>query len=776
MNSDKNSSALHEVERLIKQLDNKIRSQKIRASEQLIEKKIYPNLISDPGIFLQNIITPILIHFSDDTENVRENCVLCITSYLKQLGNTNLIDTLTYVLPPLLARLKSDVEPAEQIQLRSMKLLLNLIDLVSPASYPSSWDNFVIPMEPVLRFSFKSNDAKMKRISCQVLDSVIKKSSSQSIQPLGGLLMKVILPNCVHRHNEVRKCSLRTLAKLLIASGYYEDIDKVFEVLQKLIEDHNDSVRKEIIHFCRKILVKHPMRHVMYHPLMIPLFYYVTPIVPKRPIFIDTPIKNDESTEEATLAFDALVAIGKQHEEDKEDDMKIELQYFENEKFDETGREIPRGLVHIIQDLFPKWMNYLVPMISDWTETKRMFSYLSMRSILHISFGYSTRYVPQIIRSTSISLRDFKNEYELSLQLIAILSSNVPASDIISILVPQLTNDGPKQILMILTTTIINSKPTYDDLITILNTLKTAGTYQAIESIDYLTQLIISMIRKSENFVDNNSVSLLYIIFKICENSDAMKYFMNSFSRPISEIISNNFTELLKTIELTPSYVYILLDNTPTDAILGSIKEVEHILLKIFESNSAKVHITKELTTSYMFFEGVDFTNFWNDCEYALNSLVCDPPSDELIESIEKELGYKLPASYIWLMKQHNGGIPVNTCFPTKTPTTWAKDHVAISDIMAISREKSFSICGKLGSQFMIDEWKYPPIGVAVCNCPSAGHDMIFLDYRECGPQGEPKVVHIDQEVGYIITPLADSFEDFVRGLVNESNYQYDSE
>ena len=175
-------------------------------------------------------------------------------------------------------------------------------------------------------------------------------------------------------------------------------------------------------------------------------------------------------------------------------------------------------------------------------------------------------------------------------------------------------------------------------------------------------------------------------------------------------------------------------------------------------------------------FEGFDFTSFWDDNWYARKEYVSDPPSDELIASVEEELGYKLPASYIWLMKRHNGGIPVNTCYPTDTPTTWAEDHVAIAGIFGIGREKSYSLCGELGSQFMIDEWEYPAIGVAICDCPSAGHDMIFLDYRACGPQGEPAVVHVDQENDYKITHLADSFEEFVRGLEHESLYDPDED
>jgi hypothetical protein len=171
------------------------------------------------------------------------------------------------------------------------------------------------------------------------------------------------------------------------------------------------------------------------------------------------------------------------------------------------------------------------------------------------------------------------------------------------------------------------------------------------------------------------------------------------------------------------------------------------------------------------YFQDFDFTNFWNDSVYALKAYVEAPPSGNTIKLIETELGYTLPASYVALMKMHNGGIPVNTCYPTLTPTSWAADHVAISGIMGIGREKANSIGGSLGSKFMIQEWGYPDIGVCICDCPSAGHDMIMLDYSKNGPDGEPEVVHIDQELDYAKTVLAPNFEAFIRGLVNAAHY-----
>ena len=170
-------------------------------------------------------------------------------------------------------------------------------------------------------------------------------------------------------------------------------------------------------------------------------------------------------------------------------------------------------------------------------------------------------------------------------------------------------------------------------------------------------------------------------------------------------------------------------------------------------------------------FNDFDLKGFWDDSDYAVKTYRETTPTNELILSIQDELGYKLPAAYIELMKTHNGGVPFNTCFPTSQATSWADDHIAINGIGGIGRTKLYSLCGEMGSQFMIDEWGYPEIGVCVCDCPSAGHDMIMLDYSACGKTGEPTVVHVDQENDYRVTFLAPDFESFIRGLVSDEAY-----
>lgn len=197
--------------------------------------------------------------------------------------------------------------------------------------------------------------------------------------------------------------------------------------------------------------------------------------------------------------------------------------------------------------------------------------------------------------------------------------------------------------------------------------------------------------------------------------------------------------------------------------------------LRLAKKKTSSLEIA-EVEAKNIPFSDMNLTDFWDDSEYARTSYQSDLPTDELIESIEKELGYKLPSSYLQLMKQQNGGVPRNTNFPTEVSTSWAEDHIAITGILGIGREKDYSLCGEFGSPFMIEEWGYPDIGVVICDCPSAGHDVVMLDYRACGRDGEPEVVHVDQEDDYEITFLADNFEAFIRGLVSEDEYDTSEE
>lgn len=164
-------------------------------------------------------------------------------------------------------------------------------------------------------------------------------------------------------------------------------------------------------------------------------------------------------------------------------------------------------------------------------------------------------------------------------------------------------------------------------------------------------------------------------------------------------------------------------------------------------------------------FEGFDLSDFWKDSDYARLEYIDEPLTQETVAAVEKSLGYRLPAAYIALAKRQNGGIPKKLNHRTHTHTSWAEDHVAISGIYAIGSTALSSLLGPSGSAFWCEEWDYPPIGIYFADCPSAGHDMLCLDYRACGPTGEPSVVHVDQEFDYAITPVADSFEAFIRGL-----------
>jgi hypothetical protein len=174
-------------------------------------------------------------------------------------------------------------------------------------------------------------------------------------------------------------------------------------------------------------------------------------------------------------------------------------------------------------------------------------------------------------------------------------------------------------------------------------------------------------------------------------------------------------------------------------------------------------------------FADFDHERFWAPSDYALQEYVGPPVTEKLVTDVERELGCRLPASYVELMRSQNGGIPRRRSHRTREGTSWSKDHIAIQGLYSIGGDKRCSLCGECGSRFWIVEWGYPEIGVYFADCPSAGHDMLCLDYRSCGPSGEPAVVHVDQEWDYRIVTVAETFEAFVRGLEDDSAFDIDA-
>ena len=158
--------------------------------------------------------------------------------------------------------------------------------------------------------------------------------------------------------------------------------------------------------------------------------------------------------------------------------------------------------------------------------------------------------------------------------------------------------------------------------------------------------------------------------------------------------------------------------------------------------------------------------SFFTDDEYFTGP----PLTDEMVHAAGTAVGYRLPRAYLDLLFERNGGTPIRRCFPMTEKTSWSDNHIEILGLRGIGGSWGIDNRDGLGSADMIAEWRYPEIGVVICEMPSAGHDAVMLDYRTCGPEGEPQVVYIGDNRS--IHALADNFADFIARLISCSEFK----
>ncbi|MBQ1258152.1 MAG: SMI1/KNR4 family protein, partial [Clostridia bacterium] len=133
----------------------------------------------------------------------------------------------------------------------------------------------------------------------------------------------------------------------------------------------------------------------------------------------------------------------------------------------------------------------------------------------------------------------------------------------------------------------------------------------------------------------------------------------------------------------------------------------------------------------------MDFSDFWHDIKESERRYECTKPDLRMVRSVNEELGFKLPDTFVELMKMHNGGM-VNRCwYPIRYPAETYADYIQITHLLGIGREADYSLCGRFGSKFLLDGKEgVEKAGIAFANCISPTRAILILDYRTAGADG----------------------------------------
>ena len=134
--------------------------------------------------------------------------------------------------------------------------------------------------------------------------------------------------------------------------------------------------------------------------------------------------------------------------------------------------------------------------------------------------------------------------------------------------------------------------------------------------------------------------------------------------------------------------------------------------------------------------------------------------TDSLRRWAEKKLDVRLPESYVALLKKRNGGALRLTAIKMRRPKDWPWDHgyvYTFNEIVGVDRKNQRSI-----TSFAEEAWSLPE-GLIPFACDN--HFWLCLDYRRCGPDGEPTITdHDDESAGEF--RVARSFEELLSRLI----------
>jgi hypothetical protein len=163
----------------------------------------------------------------------------------------------------------------------------------------------------------------------------------------------------------------------------------------------------------------------------------------------------------------------------------------------------------------------------------------------------------------------------------------------------------------------------------------------------------------------------------------------------------------------------------------------------------------------------------WNEMSELISADLFEPVATwwdgpsltfELVKVAEGSLGVKLPQSYIDVLAVRNGGyLHLNSYLAV---TGSGVRRFSIPALMGIGGTHSIDSMrnGVCLSDFLLNQWHYPNLGVVICHF---GHAGVVLDYSSSGPFGEPSVKFADVEGWGVleVSSVANDFATLLSGL-----------
>jgi hypothetical protein len=126
------------------------------------------------------------------------------------------------------------------------------------------------------------------------------------------------------------------------------------------------------------------------------------------------------------------------------------------------------------------------------------------------------------------------------------------------------------------------------------------------------------------------------------------------------------------------------------------------------------------------------------------------PLTDDMIARASEALGYTLPATYVDMLRERNGGWLRGAFEYIPVIATDELQYLAIGEIIGIGGDHGIDISAPLETEDKVRLGKHLLRACAWQGMGFAfsyfGHSTFIFDYGECGPSGEPKVLYVDWE------------------------------